>query len=146
MSKSKEAIVVYYSRDGNTRRVANIISKYLKCRSLYFLEIDDISPYNLVAIGSPVYSFAPVPVIVEWIKSQDFMNKKVVLFCTFTWWGEQRTLKIMKNLVERRNGKVIGFHATVARHKFIKRDRPNSEDLKKVEIFAKDIYRRWKSN
>jgi len=139
MPKSKKAIVVYFSRDGNTKKVAKIIADYLNCNSRFILEIEDISPYDLVVIGSPVYSFAPVSAVNEWIKSHNFKNKNVVLFCTYTWWGEKRTLRIMKKLVEKQNGIVIGYHATVAKHKFIKKDRPNAEDMKKVEDFAKKI-------
>jgi len=146
MPKSKKAIVVYFSRDGNTRKVAKIIAEYLKCKCVFILEAENISIYDLIVIGSPVYTLEPVSTVTEWIKSHDFTNKKVVLLCTYTWFGEQRSIKIMKKLVQRQNGNVIGFHVTVAKHKFFKPDRPNSEDLNKVKDFAKNVLKMWKKS
>ncbi|MFB0525596.1 MAG: flavodoxin family protein [Phycisphaerae bacterium] len=57
-----KGIVVYYSRSGNTKEMAEIISKAMndaglktECKSVDKVKADDLPGYDAIVIGSPTY-------------------------------------------------------------------------------------------
>ena len=72
MSGLKKALVVYWSKTGNTEKVALAIKEGLEAASF---EVDvkkpkeaadvDYFDYDLVCVGSPSYQFHPVELIAE---------------------------------------------------------------------------------
>lgn len=56
------AIVIYYSRSGNTKQMAETISESMnsagvetKCKSVEDVKIDDLPDYDTIVVGSPCY-------------------------------------------------------------------------------------------
>jgi len=119
-----KTIVVFYSRTNNTKLVANIISKMLKCdieeiidtrnregffgyiRAGYestFKKLTVIkktkynsSKYDLVIIGTPVWAGLSSPVRTYLSKNKNL--KKVAFFCTMGGSGNKRTFRQMEGL------------------------------------------------
>jgi NAD(P)H dehydrogenase (quinone) len=70
-----KGIVVYYSRSGNTKEMAEIIAKAMndagvstECKPAEKVHADDISAYDAVVIGSPCYygqMAAPIKHIID---------------------------------------------------------------------------------
>lgn len=57
-----KGIVVYYSRSGNTREMAEVVAKAMndaglntECKSVENVKADDLPAYDAIAIGSPTY-------------------------------------------------------------------------------------------
>ena len=57
-----KAIVIYYSRSGNTQEMAEIIAKAMKdadlsvdCKSVSDVKAEDLLNYDAIVIGSPTY-------------------------------------------------------------------------------------------
>lgn len=57
-----KAIVVYYSRSGNTKKMAEIIAEAMndaglstECKSVEKVKADDLLNYDAIVIGSPTY-------------------------------------------------------------------------------------------
>ena len=57
-----KAIVIYYSRSGNTKKMAEIISKAMnesnlqtECKSVSDITSEDVFSYDAIVIGSPTY-------------------------------------------------------------------------------------------
>ncbi len=57
-----KAVVVYYSRSGNTREMADMIAKAMndaglktECKSVDKVKADDLPTYDAIVIGSPTY-------------------------------------------------------------------------------------------
>ncbi len=57
-----KAIVIYYSRSGNTKEMAEIITKSMndeglstECKSVSDVSPDEVFSYDAIAIGSPTY-------------------------------------------------------------------------------------------
>ncbi len=57
-----KAIVVYYSRSGNTKEMAEIIAKAMNdadlktdCKSVDKVKADDLPSYDAIVVGSPTY-------------------------------------------------------------------------------------------
>jgi NAD(P)H dehydrogenase (quinone) len=61
-TKMAKAVVVYYSRSGNTREMADMVAKAMNdaglktaCKSVEKVKADDLPTYDAIVIGSPTY-------------------------------------------------------------------------------------------
>ncbi|MFC1682847.1 flavodoxin family protein [Candidatus Zixiibacteriota bacterium] len=137
-----KALVVYYSRSGNTRRVAEIITNQLQADLQELVDLKgragllgwlragrdamgdkttDLEPlvfnlddYDLIVVGSPVWASHPASAVSTFLQSQDLSGKLVALFCTMSARGGEETCAVMKSLIP--GVKVVG-HLTVAMKK-----------------------------
>jgi NAD(P)H dehydrogenase (quinone) len=57
-----KGIVIYYSRSGNTKQMAEIIAKAMnkaglptECKSVDKVKVDDLPSYDAIVVGSPTY-------------------------------------------------------------------------------------------
>lgn len=57
-----KGIVIYYSRSGNTRQMAEMIAKAMSdggvatdCKSVDKVKVDDLPGYDAIVVGSPTY-------------------------------------------------------------------------------------------
>lgn len=137
------SLVVYYSKTGNTKLVANVIRqetdadiievKDLKDRKNDSLKVISesinamakvktetdpesihVDDYDVIYIGTPVWAGSTAPAIYSIMARTDFKNKKVVLFNTMNDKGGYKSIKEMKRLVKENNGKIAGLFSIVA--------------------------------
>jgi flavodoxin len=124
------SLVVVHSRSGNTAKLGQAISE--KMRADYIrLEVPagsgdslldfpnrnetvaikplkvDMSKYQFVFLGSPIWAHHPTAFIYTFVKNNDFTSKKVVLFYTYNGGISSDAMKEMKSLVEKQGGTVI---------------------------------------
>lgn len=120
-------IVVYYSYTGHTKMIAESIQKKLQCDILeikpvkpystdYELVVSeeqnnsssnktpeieniniDLSKYDEIIIGTPVWWYTIAPVIRTFLKQNDFSNKRIIPFATNAGWLGH-TFKEIKDL------------------------------------------------
>jgi len=137
-----KALVVFYSRTGNTKSVAEMIAGELKADVaelvdkrgrgglLGFLKagrdavkerITELEPlghhpgdYDLIFLGSPVWASNPAPAVRTFVQSHDLSGKKVALFCTMNARGGEEACAALKELI--RGAEVVG-HLAVAMKK-----------------------------
>lgn len=126
-----KVLVVYFSRSGNTELMAMEIAKQYQA-SLVRLEAEDyhigfrgwlnamkdsqsqqavitpeevgLSRYDIVFVGSPIWWYSPAPPVWQFVDSNDFSGKKVVLFNTFNSSFKQEYIEDFKKKVDARNG------------------------------------------
>ncbi|MDD5613993.1 MAG: flavodoxin [Candidatus Omnitrophica bacterium] len=69
----------------------------------------DLSGYDLIFLGTPVWAFAPAPALRDFIsRSDSFHSKPVCLFATYgSGLGKDRCLDKMEKLVRAKNGNVV---------------------------------------
>ena len=120
-------LVVYYSRSGNTKKVAETMARELKAdlqqlvdkrgRSGLFgflragrdamkkrtteLQPLNLNPkdYDLILVGTPVWASNPAPAVRAFLHSHDLSGKKVALVCTMSARGGEEALAGMRNLL-----------------------------------------------
>ncbi len=123
-----KSAIVYYSYSGNTRKVAQVLAGYLGQRGEveiielkgldesdnFFKQVArafvhkrakiepanfDLSGYDLVCFGTPVWAFGPAPAINAYLeKCTGLGNKSVVLFATYgSGTGRGKCLDYMQN-------------------------------------------------
>lgn len=101
MAERKTSLVLYWSRSGNTEKVARVIHDSLSRSgfesTLLRIEPDldvDYFDYNLVFCGAPVYSFLPPEAVQEFLKKRRGRGEVLpgapekpghiaVVFCTY---------------------------------------------------------------
>jgi len=117
-------LVTYYSRTGNTKKIANAIANELKCDIEEIFDVKgrkgplgylrsskeamrkmlvkikpikkDPSKYDLVVIGTPVWGWNMSSPIRTYISNNKF--KKVAFFCTMSCSGAKKIFKDMEEL------------------------------------------------
>ena len=138
-----KTLVIYFSRSGNTERMAREITKYYQA-SLVELEAEDyrpglgglinavkdsrskyasitpakldLSPYETLFIGSPIWWYSPAPPVWQFIENNNFTDKNVVLFTTFNSSFKQKHIDEFQAQVEGKGGHFI-------KHIYVKRGR-----------------------
>ena len=123
-----KSLVVYYSRNGNTRFVAEkisheidgdieeIIDKKRRKGPLGFViggfdatrgrltKIAEIqkSPrdYDLIVVGTPMWNKRITPAVRTYLKNNNFSEKKVALFCTSLGSQSDRVFKTLKEIMQ----------------------------------------------
>ena len=130
--KNSNKLIVYFSYTGNTRMIANKIKEKLNCDILeiktvlsysddydtvvndeqnseasnFLPEIQDInidlSKYNEIILGTPVWWYRPVPAIRTFLSKNDLSGKTIKPFATNAGWLG-RTFKEIKSLCHNSN-------------------------------------------
>jgi flavodoxin len=116
-----KALVLYYSRTGNTKRIAEAVAETLKAdleplvdpssydgavgfvkggRDAMTGRVAEIAPlkhdpaqYDLVVIGQPVWAARPVPAVNGLARAHDLKGRKLALFVTFDGAGDKGCLE-----------------------------------------------------
>jgi len=94
--------VVYFSRTGNTKRLAQAIADATKAsiHDLMSVAPSTLQMCDLLILGTPVEGGSPAKETLAFIESlPKFEGKKVILFCTFRLFGNNRTLNAMEKLL-----------------------------------------------
>ena len=82
-----KACVLYISRTGNTKRLAEAISELLKAPVFNIADAPEPSvtqDFDLLVIGTPVMGLRPTPEVRSFVKRlTEGAGKKTILFCTY---------------------------------------------------------------
>ena len=129
-----KTLVVYYSRTGKTRFVAEKVASELKAEIEEVIDLKkrsgrvgflkagydatrgnqtDIeetkkspSDFELTVVGTPVWNSRPASAIITYLKRNDFAGKKVAVFCTNEGMGEEKAVERTKALIS--NIEIVG--------------------------------------
>lgn len=131
-----QSVIVYYSYSGNTQKVADVLTEYLKPQG----EVDvielkgldesdkfltqaarafrhkratiqpvnlDLSGYDLICMGTPVWAFGPAPAMNTYLdKCFGVEGKSVILFSTYgSGTGNERCLNYMQDILAKKGAK-----------------------------------------
>ena len=93
-----KACVLYISRTGNTKRLAEVISESLEAPTFNLADAPEPSvtqDFDLLVIGTPVMGMRPAPEVHSFVKRlPEGSGKKTILFCTYAI-RQGGTLKIL---------------------------------------------------
>jgi flavodoxin len=93
--------VVYFSRTGNTKRVAEDVSKATKTPSFDMTPCEPsvVENFELLVIGTPVEGFNPAKEAKAFVeKLPRTEDKKAILFCTYALW-RGKTFGVLKKVL-----------------------------------------------
>ena len=143
-----KSLVVYYSKSGNTEKVAQAIAKGLEAELKKIEEVEDVYQYELICIGTPVHALAPAEPVKKFLKElPDLSGRKGAGFCTMHAAGDKRTLRIIKEKLENKGVSFLGSFSCKGASsifadwgpKIFNRGKPNEENLKRAEDFGRKL-------
>ena len=133
--------VIYFSRGGNTKKVADAIAKELDVRAEDVKEASLRQETGMIFLGSGCYGGKPDKGMMRFIEENEFKGRKVVLFGT-SGGGEGEEVDEMKRSLEAKGAEIEGsFNCKGQTFWLINRGRPNGEDLERAKKFAERITR-----
>jgi flavodoxin len=166
-----DVLVIYYSRSGNTEAMAREIARRFRADIIklraesYTLDfkgwinanldawnqnpavIDpvtiDISKYNLIILGSPIWYFRPAPPLWTFVEKNNFQGKAVVLFNTFNSRFKSEEIHKFQKLIDNKGGKFLD-HVYVRRGRIFNQISGN-ELIKRVQELLNASNSKWQS-
>ncbi len=94
--------VIYFSRTGNTKRLAQAIADTAKAPmyDLATVQPTTIQACDLLILGTPVEGASPPKETQAFVTNMPAGNgKKVILFCTYRVFGNERTMKSIEKIL-----------------------------------------------
>jgi flavodoxin len=129
-----KTLVVYYSRTGKTRFIAEKVASELKAEIEEVVDLKNRSgrfgflragydatrgnetkigemqkppsDFELIVVGTPVWNSRPASAISTYLKRSDFIGKKVAVFFTNEGMGDEKAVERTKALIS--SGNIIG--------------------------------------
>ena len=96
------ACVVYFSRTGNTKRLAEAIATTAKAPlfDIATTASSSLKNFDLLIIGNPVEGSSPAKEALAFMRNLPKVEgKKAILFCTNRLFGSGRTMNIMEKML-----------------------------------------------
>ena len=146
-SLDSKVLVVYFSRSNNTELMAMEIANHYEA-DLIRLYADkyrigfrgwlnalsdaqtkhaaitpekiDLSPYETIFVGSPIWWYSPAPPAWQFVNNNNIANKNIVLFNTFNSKFKQEYIDEFKANIEDKNGIFV-------KHIYVKRERMSNQ-------------------
>ena len=133
--------VMYFSRSGNTKKVADAIAQELGQVAEAVPSDYPMENVGILYLGAGVYANKPDKKIVDFISTLNTSRvKNVALFGTSA--GQCTHLNYIRELLKAQGINVVEETYT-CRGKFmffIQRKHPNTDDLRQAQKFAKEVY------
>jgi flavodoxin len=101
--------VLYFSRTGNTKRMAEAISESAKAPVFAMTSSDPsvVEDFDLLIVGTPVEGFRPAKENMDFVERlPKTEGKKAILFCTYALW-KGRTFGVLKKELSRKGYETI---------------------------------------
>lgn len=134
--------VIFYSRGGNTRKVADAIAEELGVKAV---DIRAAAPdtAKIVFLGSGTYGGRPGEELMKFIESGNFAGRKVAIFYTSANpHGNQKLIDAMTAALKPKGANIAGiFHCPGKFLLLMNRGRPGKEDLDNAKKFAREMVR-----
>jgi flavodoxin I len=133
-------LVVYFSRGGKTRKVAEAIAQELGCEAVDVKkETPDVSGVELLIVGSGEYGWLHKTLQGFLDSLQPSSNKKAAVFAT-AGGPKPKCIRVIQEALETKGYKVISsFKCRGQLLFFLNRGHPTEDDLKNAKAFASDL-------
>ena len=161
----KNVLVIVFSRTGNTAIMAREIADKFSAHIVYIKaekysddfmgsnranydawfeeketkiipETVDVTPYNLIFLGSPIWWYRPSVPLWTFVGKNDFQGKNVVLFNTFNSKFKNKYIQEFQQLLESRGG-ILADHIYVRRGRVINQ-LSETELIQEINLLLED--------
>ncbi len=142
-------VVVYSTRSGNTRKVAEAIASELNCPCLRITSDSsavNINNYDIVFIGTGIYKGQPHHDLLSYLQTMRLNSKKqFALIMTCFGWGrniaEKNVIDTIEGALDANGQRMLNNHYTCfgGGLGFVKRGHPDAEELDEAKKWARGI-------
>jgi flavodoxin I len=135
-----KCLVVYFSRGGKTRKVAEAIAQQLGCKAVDVrTETPDASGVKLLIVGSGQYpGKLPKPLRRFLEDLPPGSNDKAAVFAT-AGGPNPKAIHVLRGALEAKGYTVVSSFKCRGRFLFFNWRHPNQEDLENAKAFARDL-------
>jgi len=135
-----KSLVVYFSRGGKTRKVAEAVAQELGCKSVDITkETPDLSGVDMLLVGSGNYVGKTDPKLLTFLHNlQPSSHNKAAVFAT-AGGPEPKVISVLQEALEAKGYKVVSSFKCRGQFLFSSRGHPNDDDLKNAKAFARDL-------
>jgi flavodoxin I len=138
--------VIYFSRSGNTKKVATAIGEELGIKAENIRTVESLPESTDIFLGSGLYFMRPSKLVRDFIRNNSFQGRKVAIFGTSTS-GIGIEAMWMQTLLKQKGAIITGkyycpgrfFIRIVGKFLFIRKGRPGAKDLEKAKEFARAV-------
>jgi flavodoxin len=129
--------VTYYSKTGNTKKIAEAIAQAAGCTAVPIADILD-DTVDMLFIGGAIYGSKLDPSLASFIGGLDPKKiKRAALFSTYV--SADRATGFMKDLLSKQGIPVTGSFSCKGKFLFWGRKHPNETDLEDAKKFAASV-------
>jgi len=135
-----ESLVVYFSRGGKTKKVAEAIAQELRCTAIDIKkETPDSSEVDMLVIGSGNYVGRTDDRLLTFINNLNpSTDKNAAVFAT-SGGPDPKVISILQQALEAKGYNVVSSFKCRGKFLFTNRGHPNEEDLKNAKAFARNL-------
>lgn len=162
-----KTLIIYYSETGSTEVISQVLSYHLKADMAQIRDMKprdgfknklvapfdafrenkteiyppniNLSSYDLIYIGTPVWASKPTPAILTIIDNIDLRGKDVILFATMNGTGGAATIERMEEKVKARGGRVVESFTVKTKDKDTNQLMRDAESI--IDILDLKIYK-----
>ena len=132
-----KSLVVYFSRGGKTKRVADAIANELGCKAIDIKnELPQSIDVDLLVVGSGNYGGKPHDSIQKFLDSLQAGNGSKAAIFTTSGGPNPRCLPLMQKALESKEYTVASYFACRGQFLFFNRGHPDDGDLESAREFA----------
>jgi flavodoxin len=130
--------VVYFSRGGNTKKVAEAIAEELGTAARDIRAMDRVEEYSTVIIGTGCYGAVVAKDIMDFIERNRLQGRKIALFTT-SLLGLGQEVSLMEKQIRVKGVEIIEHFNCAGSFLGMKKGHPDADDLEKARQFARGI-------
>jgi flavodoxin len=133
-------LVVYFSKGGKTKKVAESIAQELQCETVNTADsAPDLSGIDLLIVGSGTYGGKPDKKMQEFLDGLKPVNSGKSAIFTTSAGPNPKSIAIMKESLEAKGYDVVSTFDCRGQFLIGNRGHPNETDLKDAKTFANNI-------
>jgi flavodoxin len=138
--RKMKTMLVYFSRGGNTRKIAQAMAEELRIAAVDVKEAPNVTDADLLVVGSGTYGSKPGDAIVAYLENlKPVSGKKAACFSSCAGDATQ-TLAAMKEILGRKGYSIVDCFSCFGKFAvFSKRGHPSAEELSQAREFAKKL-------
>jgi flavodoxin len=130
--------VVYFSRSGNTRKVAEVIAEELGVTAKDVKTAGILPPDAFIFLGSGCYGAVLANGLVKFMEDNRFNGRKIALFTTSAF-GSLSELALMKKQITNKGADIIDSFSCYGQLLLAKKGHPTQKELDNARKFAKQV-------
>jgi flavodoxin len=130
--------VIYYSKGGNTRKVAEVMAEELGTTAKNINSVETLARDATIFLGTGCYGGVMVKEISDFIERNQLQGRKIAFFTTSAFgWGKE--VAVMTKHIQEKGVEIVGSFNCFGQFLTMKRGHPDQDDLEKARQFARSI-------
>lgn len=129
--------VIYFSRKGSTKKIADAIASELNVKSCDVKEAK-LDKDTFLFLGTGSYGSKPGKAMIKFIENNDFSKRKIALFGT-SGGGDGKEVEAMDEQLKIKGAIIKGKYFCKGKFFIMNKTKPDNKDVEDAKKFSKEI-------